>query len=455
MARSRDSQTGDSPDILRKRLSDQSAEIEKLQDQLRQESRRRLRAEERLKPGTAASTPVGSNDRKGTEEELRRSQGRLQQAQKMEALGTLVAGVAHEINNPINMIIYNIPLLQKVWNDLLPAMMEMGNNRGRRKFGGLSISFLQENLGQLLSDMDMAASRVAKIVSDLKNFARQSDVTDKRPMQINQAVENALRLARTYIQKNRSEVEADLADHLPSVEANPQSIEQVIVNILINAVQATEPGKGRIRIRTALEPGSRRVCFSISDNGKGIDPALSDRLFDPFVTDKQALGGTGLGLSVSYRLVKANDGKIVFDSEPGTGTTFTVSFPVIGRPREARILIADDDASIRDIMHRALTRERPYRVDSATNGIEACIRLGSNCPDLLILDIFMPDMDGLEVCRAICKDPALSDVKVLITTGFPHHEKLQEVRKLGFRQIQPKPFKLAALLEKVDAMLSE
>jgi C4-dicarboxylate-specific signal transduction histidine kinase len=121
------------------------------------------------------------------EEALKESQQQLQQAQKMEALGTLVAGVAHEINNPINLIMYNLPLIQKIWSDFLPVLMDQRNNFPDQKFGGFTYEFLEDNLPQLIADMDMAANRVAKIVSDLKNFSKQSNVAEKSALQMNTA----------------------------------------------------------------------------------------------------------------------------------------------------------------------------------------------------------------------------------------------------------------------------
>jgi len=388
------------------------------------------------------------------ERALRKSQEQLHQAQKMEALGTLVAGVAHEINNPINLIMFNLPLLQKVWNDFLPVFEEHEARERGRKYGGLTYDFLNENLGQLLSDMDMAANRVAKIVVDLKNFSRHSDVSEKKPMQINQAVENAIRLAKTTLRKSRVDLELALAGDLPMWEGNLQSIEQIVLNIIINAIQAIDHNHGKIRVLTGLQNEGGCIFISISDNGKGIDPSISDRLFDPFVTNKQATGGTGLGLSVTYSLVKAHDGEVTFHSRKGK-TTFTVFFPTIRQGKAAKILVVDDNQSIREILREALMTDRPYLVDEVSNGVEACIRLGSSRPDLLILDIFMPEMDGLEVCRAIKKDPEISDVKVIITTGFPEHPKLKQVADLGFTNIYSKPINLRDFLTDVDRMLLE
>lgn len=298
--------------------------------------------------------------------------------------------------------------------------------------------------------MDMAANRVAKIVSDLKNFARQSSVADKTPLQINTAVENAVRLAQTTLRKSGVELEVDLAPDLPLLKGNLQNIEQIILNLVVNAVQAIDHDHGKIKIATGFQNKDGRIFISITDNGRGIDPGISDKLFDPFVTDKQAEGGTGLGLSVTYSLVKAHDGEISFQSNKGNGTIFAVHFPTIIREEMIRILVVDDDKSIREMLIQALTGQSLYMVEEASNGIEACIKLGTYRPDLLILDMFMPEMDGLEVCRTIKSEPELSDTKVIITTGFPGHSKLKEVASLGFTRIYSKPFNLQDFLDVIN-----
>jgi PAS domain S-box-containing protein len=389
------------------------------------------------------------------EEALRNSQEKLYQAQKMDTLGTLVAGMAHEINNPINLIMYNISLFQKVWHDCLPVLKQHAGKEPDRKYGGLTYGFLKENSNRLLSDMDMAANRVAKIVSDLKNFARQSSVAEKGSIHINTAVDNAVRLAQTTLRKSGVELEVDLAHDLPLLKGNLQNIEQIILNLIINGVQAIDHGQGKIRIATGFQKKDGRICVSIMDNGRGVATEISDKLFDPFVTDKQAEGGTGLGLSVTYSLVKAHDGEIIFRSHKGKGTTFTVFFPTIIREESGRILIVDDDKSIRDMLRQALTEYRSYLVEEASNGIEACIKLGTYRPDLLILDMFMPEMDGLEVCRTIESEPELSDMKVIITTGFPDHQKLKEVAALGFTRIHYKPFDLPKFIEAVSSTFGQ
>jgi PAS domain S-box-containing protein len=388
-----------------------------------------------------------------SENELSESREQLHQSQKMEALGTLVAGVAHEINNPINLIMYNLPLLQKIWRDLLPVIQRGAEDR-KASYGGLTVAFLEQNLEQMLSDTFMAANRVTKIISDLKNFARRSSVSDKQPIEVNDAVRNAMRLVRTTLRNSGIQAEIRLGESLPLMKGNLQNIEQILLNIIINAAQSIDHAQGRIRIETGLSKTDGRLCITIADNGKGIAPNMVERLFDPFVTDKQAEGGTGLGLAVSYSLIKAHGGEIRFDSREKEGTTFRLFFPTVGAGKRARILVVDDDPSIRQLLTRTLTRQRSYLVEEAVNGIEACIKLGTYRPAVVVLDVFMPDMDGVEVCRAIRRDSELSGLRVVVTTGHPQDPKLREVRRMGFTNILAKPFEIGEFLELIDTVLT-
>jgi len=385
---------------------------------------------------------------------LNESQQQLQQAQKMETLGTLVAGVAHEINNPLNLIMYNIPLLKKIWVDFLPILIARKQVEPEQKFGGFTYAFLEDNLVQLVADMELAAHRVAKTVSDLKNFSKQSNVAEKSLMQINSAVNNAMRLAKTTLKNSSVHVNLKLEDVLPPIEGNLQSIEQIVLNILINAVQAIDHKQGEIEITTGFQAKDGRVFINIKDNGRGISTAIAHKIFLPFVTDKQNEGGTGLGLSVTDTLVKAHQGEITFDTGTGRGTSFTVYFPTLLERKAARILVVDDDIAIRKMLIEALTINHQYLVEEASNGIEASIKLGTYRPDLLILDIFMPEMDGLEVCRSIRSEPKLSDMEVIITTGYPNHPKLDEVLELGFNHIFAKPFDLLDFVKGIETILA-
>lgn len=377
----------------------------------------------------------------------------LFQSQKMEALGTLIAGVAHEINNPINLIIYNMPLLEKIWKDVLPVLDEQSRLEPRRKYGGLQYGFISHHLLQLISDMDMAAKRVASIVTSLKSFSKYSTQSDKMPIQINQAVENAIRLSQSTLNKLQVKIELDLQEDLPVISGNLQNMEQVVLNLIINAAQAIEHNSGKIRISTRFQPQEGDIRLSVSDNGKGVNPSIAGKLFDPFITDKQGKGGTGLGLSVSYNLVKMHGGSISFESQPGKGATFHVILPSVLKRKPLRILVVDDDPTIRVMLREFLVQRGTYLVEEASNGIEACIRLGSHRPDLLVMDLFMPGMNGMEVCRVIKSDPELSDMKIIMITGHEGHPLLGDIFEFGSIDILYKPFKLEDFVLKVDKIL--
>jgi len=375
------------------------------------------------------------------------------QAQKMEALGRLVSGVAHEINNPVNLIMYSMPILKKVWNDTLPLLARFAADHPDKTYGGLTYAYLEENLDQILSDAQLAADRITKIVSDLKNFARQTNMRDTAPMQVNTAVANALRLAQTTVRKSGIDIDVVLFHDLPLIEGNLQSIEQIVLNLTINAIQAIDHDDGMIRVATDYNPEKKSVILTVRDNGCGIDPEIADKIFDPFATDKQTTGGTGLGLSVTYSLIKAHGGEIRFETNRHSGTVFSIDLPLRLVQKKVKILVVDDEEVVRDVLVRTLKTRPMYIVDEAPDGINACIKLGALKPDLLILDIFMPEMNGLDVCRVIKSDPELSDLKVIITTGYPGHHMLDEVARLGFETILSKPFKIKSLIETVENIL--
>lgn len=380
-------------------------------------------------------------------------ENQLFQAQKMEALGTLVAGVAHEINNPINLILFNLPLLERIWNDLIPIVVEQAGKAPGTKFGGLTHDFIQANLPKLIADMGMAAQRVVRIVSGLKDFSRKSNPAETAQIQANKAVKNATFLVGTTLKKSKSKLSLDLASDLPLIRANMQNLEQIIVNLIINAVQSIQHDHGRVHISSSLREKDNHVVIDVTDNGKGINPAVADKIFDPFVTDRQADGGTGLGLSVSYNLVKSLNGDISFRTAADQGTTFTVALPVEVKRKRYKVMVVDDDRNFRELLINALSKQNDKVVEGFENGAEALIRLGSHPPDLLILDMFMPEIDGLGVCRAIKNELGLELTKVIIVTGFPDHPNLQEAARMGFMQIFTKPLSVDKLIDRVQEIL--
>lgn len=401
--------------------------------------------DERQRPYKVVSSMRDITESKKTAAALEQARTDLYQAQKMKALGTLVSGVAHEINNPTNLIMLNIHLFKELWRDLLPLLTELTASDPERKFGGLPVNYLEENLHLLIADTEMAVTRIAEIVKSLKEFYRRSSVSEMALVDINAAINNALKLTQTMLKKSGVELHTDLAPDLPAINANLQGVEQILMNMIINAGEAIEHGSGRVEVKTSQE-SENRILVTVSDNGKGISPDMLDNLFDPFVTDKQESGGTGLGLSVTYSLVQAHSGRIRFRNRTSGGAEFTVTFPATARSEDPRILVVDDDKTFLQIIRQALRQENAYHVETVANGVDACTRLGVFKPDVVVLDVFMPEVDGVEVCRTIKNDPLFTDMDVIIVTGLPEHPKITEIRQMGFTTVFTKPLQIAEFL---------
>ncbi len=404
-------------------------------------------------PGLTVMSISDVTGLKRAEKALRSSQDQLIQSQKMEALGSLVAGMAHEINNPTSLIMFNLPIVKRVWEDALPQLKHVPRQDRPLEFGGYRLDFLERRFPQLIDDMEMAANRISKIVKDLRNFSRRSQIRDRGPVDVNAAVAAALRLAQTTMRKSGVELSLQLADDLPAIHGNPTAIEQVALNVIINAIQAIDHDQGRIAIQSRHNHSEGKVAISVRDNGRGISPEVADKLFDPFVTDKQGQGGTGLGLAVSYNLVEAHGGRISFADANGGGTVFTLTFPIESQQKRPRVLVVDDDAMVRRLMVQAIGRTGHYHVDEAGNGVDGLIKIGSQPPDLLILDLMMPGMNGREVCEAIHGKVPFADMKVLITTGHPHHPDFRKIARLGYKDIHTKPIQVESFRKAIAAII--
>ena len=258
-------------------------------------------------------------------EELRRHQDKLIQADKMATLGVLVAGVAHEVNNPNGLILLNLPILKDVYRDALETLEARYREQGDFPLAGLDYSRMRREVPQMLEDMSEGAARIKRIVEDLKDYARQDSVARMEPFDLNTVVQAAVRLMDTTIRKATHRFYAEYGAELPSARGNARRIEQVVVNLLINACQALPTPERGIWVATRFDAGCGTVRLTIRDEGIGIPPEFMNRLTDPFFTTKRESGGTGLGLSISAGIVQEHGGTLEFDSPPGCGTTATLT----------------------------------------------------------------------------------------------------------------------------------
>ncbi|QXE90074.1 transporter substrate-binding domain-containing protein [Geomonas subterranea] len=259
--------------------------------------------------------------------ELQRNQQQLVQADKMAALGILVSGVAHEINNPTGIILMNMPTLKKIFRDAERILDRYQEEEGEFTLGGIRYQRVRQEVPQILDEMQDGAQRIKKTVEDLKNFARKDDEARKELLDFNHVVQTAVRLVDVATRKCTNNFSAYYGEGLPPVFGNEQRLEQVVVNLVMNAGQALpDPGKA-ISLETSHDAGSGRVMLTVHDEGTGISPEHLKHLTDPFFTTKRESGGTGLGLSISANIIKDHGGELSFDSSPGKGTTVTLALP--------------------------------------------------------------------------------------------------------------------------------
>lgn len=271
--------------------------------------------------------------RKRTEAQLLANQAQLIQADKLAAIGTLASGIAHEINNPNGLLSLNISFLKRFADDLIPALEDRRID-GDTTFAGIPYSQLRRQLPGLLDDMEAASTRIGEIVDDLKDFARPDSTHWGGRFSLNEPTLTALRLLEHTIRKATDRVEIDLAPDLPPVSGSPQKIEQVLVNLIVNACQALQSRDRGLYMSTRLDPAAGEVLFVIRDEGCGIPEENQPLLRDPFFTTKRESGGTGLGLSISDTIVKAHGGTMEIESAPGVGTTVTLRLPLAAREEE-------------------------------------------------------------------------------------------------------------------------
>jgi signal transduction histidine kinase len=405
------------------------------------------------------------------EREVREAKRRAEQAmmrerlvisERMASAGTLAAGVAHEINNPLAVLIGNLEFV----TDLLARL----GADARRRETTSRVSELNDEwiawLGARLVDADEplrdardALERIREIVRDVKLFSRPQE-NDHRGVDVRRVIESSLRMASNEI-KHRATLVTDYGD-VPLVLANEARIGQVLLNLIVNAAQSMPAGrasKNEIRLTTRARDGY--VIVEVRDTGQGIARENIDRVFDPFFTTKAVGIGTGLGLSICHRIVSDLGGTITVESEVGTGTTFRLTLPtsrdelailepsMVSAPsalsRRARVLVVDDEPAIGRALKRGLQRQHDVVVVASGHEAVALVVSGERF-DVILSDLMMPEMTGMEMYETVARMAPEQAERIVFLSGGAFTEAAREfLERVPSRRLE-KPVEVATLL---------
>jgi signal transduction histidine kinase/CheY-like chemotaxis protein len=381
----------------------------------------------------------------------RQIQAKLLQTEKMAALGQLVSGIAHELNNPLTAIMGYAQLL-------------LGHGLGPAQLSEAEKVYQQ-------------AERARRIVKNLLYFARENKPERSR-VDLNEIVERTLALRSYEFKVENIQVESELDDNLPQTMADPFQLQQVILNLLVNAEQALleARGHGCVRVRTShltLRSSHRsasRIFLEVSDDGPGIPPVIASRIFDPFFTTKPPGVGTGLGLSIVYGIIQQHGGEVTFENQPGTGVKFLVELPVVpvpaaeiaaayahpadrpGAVAASRILVVEDEPTVAQLIVDVL-REDGHHAEAALDSKEGLTRISRNHFDLVICDLRMPRLDGPAFYDALVRAGSPIREKILFTTGDTLAPRTNEFLESNGFPCLAKPFLVEELKLAVNRLL--
>ncbi|MBI5632644.1 MAG: PAS domain S-box protein [Nitrospirae bacterium] len=281
-------------------------------------------------------------ERKRFEHELKLREARLIQANKMASLGLLVSGVAHEVNNPNNFIMFNSSLLKDAWPDIEVILDRHASTAGPFHLASLPYHEMKEAVPKLLSGISDGSSRIKGIVERLREFACEGRSCLNGTIDVNASVRSSVMILQNQIAKHTDNFVLNLADALPIVKGSPQQIEQVIINLIMNALQALRSRRDFIVVATMYHKDISRIIIEVQDSGVGIAAPALERIMEPFFTTRLGSGGTGLGLSISNSIVKDHNGILEFLSEEGKGTTVRVHLPEM----KSRTAPGDESAGV-------------------------------------------------------------------------------------------------------------
>ncbi len=392
-------------------------------------------------------------ERKRADEERKALEARLQQVQKMEAIGTLAGGIAHDFNN----ILYPIIGYTEMSIEDLPED-----------------NIIRSNMLEVLK----AAKRARNLVKQILIFSRQSEL-EKKPIQVLMIVKEVLMLLRASFPST-----INITKNIASssvVKADPTQIHQMIMNLCTNAFHAMEETGGELTVTLSdveigsdnvdlvheLEPGVYQQ-LSVSDTGCGMEPAVIERIFEPYFTTKEKDKGTGMGLAATHGIVKSHNGYITVNSEPGKGTAFHVYLPVIKSQAETeeldaiepvpigteRILLVDDEDSIVR-MEKQMLERLGYHVTARTSSPDAleAFRASPGKFDLVITDMTMPNMTGVQLSQKLLE--IRYDIPIIICTGFSTKIDGEKAKAAGIRGYVMKPVVMSEIAKKIREVLDQ
>ena len=265
---------------------------------------------------------------KRAEEEKRLIHAKLIQTNKMTSLGLLVSGMAHEVNNPNNSIKFTAHVLARTWNDLLPVLDQYYRSEGDFIVGGQQYSLMRETFPQLISGITESSRRIEGIIKNLRDFVYKGKADMTMRVDINRIVSVSASILNSQIKAHTHQFRLDLSEGVPEVVGNGQQLEQVVINLIMNALQSLPDKERPVTVETGRDGEAGEAFIKVRDEGRGMPDEVKSRLFEPFFSTKLESGGTGLGLAISNVIVKDHGGVLQFDSEEGRGTTVIVRLPV-------------------------------------------------------------------------------------------------------------------------------
>ena len=393
-----------------------------------------------------------------TENLRKESRQNLEQAiraDRLAALGEVVAGVAHEINNPNSFITFNLPLLVDIWGFFKPIVRAYAERHPDAGMGRIPVAELCQDMDDILESLRKGSERISQVVGKLKNFALPDEAQAAQPTALNKVVEDTMAIFSGKLREHADHFNFNLGEDLPVISGHPYKLEQVLANLVLNASHALSTRSGaksdaRILISTRYSENLNAVLLEVEDNGTGMKRSEINKIFDPFYTSRRKEGGSGLGLSISHKILKGHGGIMGVLSKPGIGSRFTVFLPVKGDIRLAldpHLLIIDDDESVLKLLESRFLELDKRFVHTMTEPHQVVEYL-SNHPevDLVMSDIRMPNMTGWELLKEVKKHDPL--MPVILYSGFG------ETLKNPFDDLEPdltveKPFDREKLLTSI------